>query len=97
LKGLRVVPLYLNSNGKIDNDENFYDSMDDLIAAIGSGKFPSPPARELYFVMKGNPKNNKVLTGFINWVLSDGQKFVNEAGYIALPKERIDLEIKKIQ
>jgi phosphate transport system substrate-binding protein len=97
LKGLRVVPLDLNSNGKIDNDENFYDSMDDLIAAIGSGKFPSPPARELYFVMKGNPKNNKVLTGFINWVLSDGQKFVNEAGYIALPKERIDLEIKKIQ
>ena len=97
IKGLRVVPLDLNNNGKIDADENFYDSMNDLIAAIASGKYPSPPARELYFVTKGNPKNNRVLTEFIRWVLTDGQKYVHEAGYIALPKEKIAAEQKKIQ
>lgn len=97
VKGLRVVPLDLNNNGKIDPDENFYDSMNDLIAAIASGKYPSPPARDLFFVMKGNPKNNKVLTEFIRWVLTDGQKYVHEAGYIALPKEKIAIEQKKIQ
>ena len=69
IKGLKVVPIDLNNNGKIDSDENFYDSMNDLIAAIASGKYPSPPARELYFVMKGSPENNKVLTDFIRWVL----------------------------
>jgi phosphate transport system substrate-binding protein len=94
---LKVVPIDLNNNGKIDSDEDFYTSMDDLIAAIASGKYPSPPARELYFVVKGSPKNNKVLTEFIRWVLSDGQKFVNEAGYISLPKERIESEQKKLQ
>ncbi len=97
VKGLRVVPLDLNNNGKIDPDENFYDSMNDLIAAIASGKYPSPPARDLFFVTKGNPKNNKVLTEFIRWVLTDGQKYVHEAGYIALPKEKIAIEQKKIQ
>jgi phosphate transport system substrate-binding protein len=97
VKGLRVVPLDLNNNGKIDADENFYNSMNDLIAAIASGKYPSPPARELYFVTKGNPKNNQVLTEFIRWVLTDGQKYVHEAGYIALPKEKIAAEQKKIQ
>jgi phosphate transport system substrate-binding protein len=97
VKGLRVVPLDLNNNGRIDPDENFYDSMNDLIAAIASGKYPSPPARDLFFVMKGNPKNNKVLTEFIRWVLTDGQKFVHEAGYIALTKEKIAVEQKKIQ
>jgi phosphate transport system substrate-binding protein len=97
VKGLRVVPLDLNNNGKIDDDENFYNSINDLISAIASGKYPSPPARELYFVCKGNPKNNKVLTEFIKWVLSDGQKFVHEAGYIALPKDRISTEIKKLE
>jgi ABC-type phosphate transport system, periplasmic component len=97
IKGLRVVPIDLNNNGKIDSDEDFYTSMNDLIAAIASGKYPSPPSRELYFVMKGSPKNNKVLTEFIRWVLSDGQKFVKEAGYISLPKERIELEQKKLQ
>ncbi len=97
VKGLRVIPLDLNNNGKIDPDENFYDSMNDLIAAIASGKYPSPPARDLFFVMKGNPKNNKVLTAFIRWVLTDGQKFVHEAGYIALTKDKIATEQKKIQ
>jgi phosphate transport system substrate-binding protein len=97
IKGLRVVPVDLNNNGKIDIDEDFYGSMNDLITAIASGKYPSPPARELYFVMKGSPKNNKVLTEFIRWVLSDGQKFVNDAGYISLPKERIEMEQKKLQ
>src|ERR1035437_1525050 len=97
IKGLKVVPIDLNNNGKIDSDEDFYGSMNDLIAAIASGKYPSPPSRELFFVMKGNPKNNKVLTEFIRWVLSDGQKFVNDAGYIALPGERIDTEQKKLE
>jgi phosphate transport system substrate-binding protein len=97
VKGLRVVPIDLNNNGKIDSDEDFYNSMNDLIAAIASGKYPSPPARELYFVTKGSPKNNKLLTEFIRWVLTDGQKYVHEAGYIALPKEKIEAEQKKIQ
>jgi len=97
VKGLRVVPIDLNNNGRVDDDENFYNSMNDLIAAIASGKYPSPPARELYFVCKGNPKNNKVLTEFIKWVLSDGQKFVHEAGYIALPNEKILSETKKLE
>jgi phosphate transport system substrate-binding protein len=97
IKGICVVPLDLNNNGKIDSDENFYDSMNDLIAAITSGKFPSPPARELYFVTKGNPKANKALMDFIKWVLTDGQKFVNEAGYISLPREKIETEIKKLE
>jgi len=97
IKGIRVVPIDLNNNGKIDPDENFYNSMNDLIAAIASGKYPSPPSRELFFVIKGSPKNNKVLTGFIKWVLTDGQKFVGEAGYISLPKEKIEAEFKKLE
>jgi phosphate transport system substrate-binding protein len=96
VKGLRVLPLDLNSNGKLDADENFYNTMNDIIAAIASGKYPSPPARELYFVTRGNPKSNKVLASFIQWVLTDGQRFVHDAGYIALPKEKINQEQKKL-
>jgi phosphate transport system substrate-binding protein len=96
IKGLRVIPIDLNNNGMIDSDEDFYTSMNDLIVAIASGKYPSPPSRELYFVIKGSPKNNKVLSEFIKWVLTDGQKFVNDAGYISLPKEKIETELKKL-
>lgn len=97
IKGLRVIPVDLNNNGSVDNDEDFYSSLDKLTAAIASGKYPSPPARELFLVLKENPKKNKVVADFIKWVLSDGQKYVNEAGYIALPKEKLETEKKKLE
>ena len=37
IKGIRVVPIDLNNNGKITPDEDFYASMDNLIAAIAMG------------------------------------------------------------
>lgn len=96
LKGLRVVPLDLDSNGSVDADENFYDSMDDLMSAISSGKYPSPPARELYFVFKGKP-GDKVVSDFIKWILKDGQKYVGDAGYISLSEEKLKAELKKLE
>jgi phosphate transport system substrate-binding protein len=96
LTGIRVLPLDINNDGRITPDENFYDSMDDLIEAIANGKYPSPPARELYFVTNGKPRQEVVIK-FLNWILTDGQKFVNESGYITLSKEKIEAELKRVQ
>jgi len=95
IAGIRVVPLDLNENGKIDPEENFYDSMTDLINAIAAGKYPSPPARDLYFVTNGKPKN-KLVIEFLKWVLVDGQKYVNETGYINLSNEIINKGLKNL-
>lgn len=96
LAGIRVLPLDINNDGKITPDEDFYDSIDKLIAAIADGTYPSPPARELYFVTNGKPKNELVIK-FLKWVLTDGQKYVNESGYITLSKEKVVEELKRIQ
>jgi phosphate transport system substrate-binding protein len=94
--GIKIVPLDLNNNGKIDPEEKFYDKMDDLINAIATDKYPSPPARDLFFVTNGKPVKKEVVA-FINWVLSNGQKYVFESGYINLPKEKLDKELSKIK
>lgn len=94
--GIRIVPLDLNGNGKIDQDENFYDTLDQLVSAIASNKYPSPPARDLYFVTSGKP-TQKVLVEFIKWVLTDGQKYVHEAGYINLSKDKLEKETAKLK
>ena len=96
LSGIRVLPLDINGDGKISPDEDFYNSMDALIEAIASGKYPSPPARELYLVSNGKPEK-EIVRKFLQWILNEGQNFVNEAGYIALSKERIAEEKKKVQ
>ncbi len=93
--GLRVLPIDLNGNGMIDKDEDFYSSRDDIVKAIATGQYPSPPARLLHLVSQGNPKR-KVVREFINWVLTDGQKYVPESGYINLTKDKIQEEIKKL-
>jgi phosphate transport system substrate-binding protein len=96
LSGIRVLPIDLNNDSKITPDEDFYDSMDDLITAIATGKYPSPPARDLYLVSHGKPQKELVIK-FLNWVLTEGQKYVNESGYITLSKEKIAGELKRIQ
>lgn len=94
--GVVPVPIDLNNNGKLDPDENFYDDVDQLIAAIVAGKYPSPPARDLYFVTVGKPKN-PIVKEFIKYILTDGQKYVQEAGYIKFSKEKIAKELEKVK
>jgi phosphate transport system substrate-binding protein len=95
IAGLKVVPLDINNNGKIDPEENFYNTLDELVKAIAENRYPSPPARDLYFVTKGKP-TSPVVTAFIKWVLTNGQKYVQESGYINLSAEKLTGETKKL-
>ncbi len=94
--GIKVLPIDLNNNGKIDLDENFYNTLTEIVDAIASGKYPSPPARDLYFVTSGKP-TKKILVEFIRWVLTEGQQYVHEAGYIELSKEKLSKELAKLK
>ncbi len=94
--GIKVVPLDLNNNGKIDADENFYENLGLLVNAIATGKYPSPPARDLLFVTSGKP-TNKIVIEFIRWILTDGQNYISDAGYINLSKEKLATELNKLK
>jgi phosphate transport system substrate-binding protein len=93
---IKVLPIDLNGNGLIDKDEDFYNSRDRIVEAIAMGKYPSPPARPLHLVSQGRPKR-KVVLEFIKWVLTDGQKFIPDSGYIKLTEEKIAEELKKLE
>ena len=95
-QGLSVVPIDINENGKIDSTENFYTTLPAIIKAIGQGKYPSPPARELYLVTKGKPQRASVKE-FLRWILTDGQAYVNESGYIQMTPDMIKQELAKIE
>ncbi len=96
IKGIRVLPIDLNGDGKIGPEENFYENQDQIIDAIAQGRYPSPPARDLHFVFKGKPTRACVVA-FVKWVLTEGQKYVLEAGYITLSPGKIQEELKKLE
>lgn len=91
--GVKIISFDLNENGIIDPDEDI-STKDKTVAAIKKGVFPHPPARVELFVTKGKPTG--VTSEFIRWVLTDGQKFVDEVGYIELSREKLDGELKKL-
>lgn len=88
VEGLEVCPIDLNGNGTLETAEKVYATRDDLIRAIAANIYPSPPARELFFVLKGAPRS-PLLLEFMTWILGDGQKEVSDQGYLSLCKDRI--------
>jgi phosphate transport system substrate-binding protein len=94
-QGITVVPIDINGNGKIDAVENVYGTIDEIVKAIAEDKYPSPPARELLFVSKNKPQK-QVVVEFLKWVLTDGQKFVGEAGYVKLSDTKLHTELVKL-
>jgi phosphate transport system substrate-binding protein len=95
VKGIMVLPVDLDGSGCIESDENFYGTRDEIIQAIAQDVYPSPPARELFFVTKGKP-NNQLLIEFIKWILTEGQKFVPETGYIALSQKKLAEGLERV-
>ncbi len=93
IPGILIIPFDVNENGIIDPEEDI-STKEKTILAIKKGVFPHPPAREEYFVTKGKPAG--LTAEFIRWTLTDGQKFLDEVGYIELPGETLDRELKKI-
>jgi phosphate transport system substrate-binding protein len=45
--------------------------------------YPSPPARALYLISKGKPSDPAIIS-FLQFILSEGQNFIAEAGYVQL-------------
>lgn len=94
-QGIEIIPIDVNANGQIDEDEDFYDSFEQILEAIGDDRFPSPPARDLYLIANGKPQKQATID-FLHWVVTKGQSFVPEAGYVPLPKEKINQQIEKM-
>ena len=95
--GLVIIPLDIDGDGKISDSERFYDTKDKLIKAIQEKKFPSPPSRDLYFVCKGKPADKALVMAFLNWILTDGQQFIDAGGYIKLTPEKLKVAIEKLK
>lgn len=95
-EGLEIIPIDFNNNGLIDPHENFYETLDEISAAIADQRYPSPPARDLYFISKGKPEKHLIKV-FLKWILEDGQQFVAEAGYVKFSDDKIEEQLEKLK
>jgi len=93
---MEILPLDINDNKKIDPEEQFYNDLDQVREAVKAGKYPSPPARDLFFVSKGKPASPAVKL-FLQWVMTKGQAMVKDAGYVEIEESLLKQELQKVQ
>jgi phosphate transport system substrate-binding protein len=92
--GAVAIPVDANGDGKADDGERL-ETKGEAVDAVATGKYPSPPARALNLVTKDAP--SPLVAAFVRWVLTDGQKYVDEAGYVALPADVLAEGLGKVK
>jgi phosphate transport system substrate-binding protein len=92
--GAMVIPIDANGDGKASEAE-ILETKKEAMQAVASGAYPSPPARALNLVTKGKP--SPLVGAFLRWVLTDGQKFVDQGGYVQLTPEQLQAGLAKLQ
>jgi len=91
--GAQVLPIDVNGNGTIDPQESYL-TKQQAVDAVASGNYPSPPARDLNLVSRSKPTG--LVRAFVIWILTDGQAFISEAGYIPLPEDSLGVQRAKL-
>jgi phosphate transport system substrate-binding protein len=90
----QVVPLDVNNNGRVDENEQC-GTKKQAVRSVAEGIYPSPPVRDLNLVTNGQPSDLVLI--FLGWILTEGQQYINQAGYVALPSEQIEAEMQKLE
>lgn len=95
LEDLKVIPIDLDMNGKLDPDENLYSDLYEIDNAVMHNAFPTPPSRTLYLIIdKSHP--NDLAIDFVRWIFENGQQIIQNAGYVHLDKTLFDNQLNKI-
>ena len=87
-----MLPIDVNENGRIDREENLR-TKQEAIAAVLSGHYPSPPARDLYIVTREAFRGPAKV--FVHWILTDGQKYIDQVGYLKINKPQMQEALRK--
>jgi phosphate transport system substrate-binding protein len=92
--GAVVIPIDVDGNGKAEPVE-VIDTLAKATAAVANNTYPSPPGRVENLVTKGKPSG--LTQAFILWIVTDGQQFVGQAGYVPLPADALADSVEKVK
>jgi phosphate transport system substrate-binding protein len=94
IEGLTVLPVDLNGNGRVNDEEKFYDTRDRVIAKLEETKsndIENIPVEYLHLsVDKKNASAEAI--DFLKWVNENGQKDLHEFGYLKPEAGRFEKE-----
>lgn len=94
--GLRIAPLDVDGNGRLDEAERI-ENRRDALQAVERGVYPAALVRDLSLIHRG--EWNGPTRDFAVWIVTDGQRLIEENGYLppstaALAAARAELGVR---
>ena len=97
IEGIVLLPIDINQNGRLDQEEKIYANLDQVIAYLENNPDEKGiPKAYVNFVFDKN-KNRDALQPFLNWVLTEGQKYNHEFGFFTYGPKILAKQVKTIQ
>ncbi len=94
--GIIIPPIDTDKNGKADAVEIYKVKVkEDAFGAVANGTYPSPPARFENLATLGKPEGLNL--AFIEWILTDGQQYLEPAGFVPLTPEQQAESLAKLK
>ncbi len=90
---IRPIPLDIDGDG-LSEEEDFYETREEFLVAVEAGIYPAPPAREMFLASNGGFDGETY--DFVEWVLTDGQEYVRDNGYVPLEEDRLEEAQEKL-
>jgi len=92
--GISVLPVDLNGNGKVNDEEKFYEEASAVaqkLESIRPKDINNLPLGYLHLSIDKSGKNQHALT-FLRWVVRNGEKDLNAFGYLKPEPQKLEKE-----
>ena len=92
--GITVLPVDLNGNGKISDDEKFYGELPTVLQQLEakpSKDINNIPVEYINLSIEKNSGNQEAID-FLKWVIQNGQKDLHDFGYLKPEPSRFEAE-----
>lgn len=86
---IAIIPIDLNENGKVDDSEKVYSTLDHVIAFTEKTSHHKIPVENVNAIYNKQNKNAAALD-FLKWILKDGQQYNHEFGFLNLSETSTD-------
>jgi glycine cleavage system H lipoate-binding protein/ABC-type phosphate transport system substrate-binding protein len=95
-KELRLLPIDKNGNGKIDYSEKIYDDLGTFLRGVWIGKYSKELCNSIYITSSNKPSNQSEIA-FLEWVVTNGQQYMNPNGFSDLTSNQKLANIKSLR
>ena len=99
IKGVTVLPVDLNGNGKVNDEEKFYDNLDNVIdklETIEPSDVNNIPIANLHLSVDKATASAEAID-FLKWIQENGHSYLHDSGYLKPdPKERGKERLKEL-